>query len=97
MMLRDRFVTLLLAWLANGISSSNADEPAKPAGRKITVTGSATVTLKPDAARLVFGVTTTMPDVKGARAENEKHVKRVVASLSELAFKDLDIRTVPAQ
>jgi uncharacterized protein YggE len=92
---RARFVTLLLPGLAIALGPAGAAEPAKAAGKKITVTGSATVTLKPDAARLVFGVTTTMPDVKGARAENEKHVKRVLESLSALAFKDVDIQTVP--
>jgi uncharacterized protein YggE len=88
-------LALLLLGLAAGLRIAGAEEPAKPAVKKITVTGTATVAVKPDAARLTFALHTTMPDLKGARAENEKQVKKLLESLSTLRYKDVEFQAVP--
>jgi len=95
MKVRLAVVALLLLGLAAGIRTAGAEEPAKPAVKKITVTGTATVAVKPDAARLTFGVQTTMPDLKGARAENDKQVRKLVGSLVTLGYTGVDIQAVP--
>jgi uncharacterized protein YggE len=88
-------LALLLLGLAASIRTAGAEGPVKPATKKITVTGTATVAVKPDAARLTFGVHTTMPDLKGARTENDRQVKKLVASLSTLGYTGLEIQAVP--
>jgi uncharacterized protein YggE len=89
---RAPFVALLLGLVVGPAASA---DPAKPVGKKVTVTGTATVNVKPDSARLVFGITTTTPDVKSTRSENDKHVKRMKESLAALGFKDVDFQAVP--
>jgi uncharacterized protein YggE len=86
---------LLLLGLAAGVRTAGAEEPVRPAVKKITVTGTATVAVKPDAARLTFGVLTTMPDVKGARTENDKQVKKVLASLATVGGPGVEVQAVP--
>jgi uncharacterized protein YggE len=71
-------------------------QDAKSGKRKLVVTGAATVMVKPDAARLVFTVTTTDPTAKNAREENEKQVKKLKDSLTGLAFKNVEIQVLPA-
>lgn len=86
---------LVLPWPVVGALSAVGAEPAKLAGKKLVVNGSATVNVKPDAARVVFAVSTTMPDPKGARAENDKAVKKIQDALEGLKIKDLETHVTP--
>lgn len=92
-----KFVALALlagsvAWVAPAIGQ----EPAASGKRKIVVTGSATVSVKPDKARITFVVTTTDEDAKKVRDEDTKQVKKVKDALTALNLKNVDIQVVPS-
>jgi uncharacterized protein YggE len=70
-----------------------AAEPATTAGRKVVVNASATVYAKPDAARLVFTITTEAP-VK-IQEEHAKRVKTVKDILAGQLSRNVDIQAVP--
>lgn len=78
--------------LLRGQANQAAPEPVTQQ-RTITAIGSATVTGKPDSARIYFEVVTKAKTVVAAREENAKVVGRVQAALLELKLADLKSRT----
>jgi uncharacterized protein YggE len=67
---------------------------ADPATHTITVSGSGKVTVIPDVARVSFGVTTTKPTVKAARANAAASMTKIIAAIKRLSVDDKDIQTV---
>jgi uncharacterized protein YggE len=59
----------------------------------ISVTGTGTVTLKPDVADLHLGVLLTRQTVKAARADAATAMTKVIAALKALGIDDKDIQT----
>lgn len=59
----------------------------------LRTTGSATVRLKPDAARVFFGVLTQATTVKEARAENNRRMHKIMEVLAGLKIPDLKSKT----
>jgi uncharacterized protein YggE len=86
-------VFLLVSGLAAGTVSAAGGGPGKSTGRKIVVNASATVQVKPDAARLTFAITTEAP--QKVREANDKQVKKLKDSLAALAFRNVEVRVVP--
>ena len=69
-----------------------ADGPKKDK-RTITTSGSATVKVKPDSARVFFGLQTVAKTVKAAREENSAKVKQVIDALGAMKIPDLKMKT----
>ncbi len=61
--------------------------------RTVTVVGSGTVKVKPDAARLTFAVQTLAAQVKLAREDNGKKVKKVTDAVNALKIPDFKMKT----
>ena len=61
--------------------------------RTVRTSGSATVTVKPDSARLFFAVTSIASSIKAARADNANKVKSVRAALAALQIPDLKTKS----
>jgi uncharacterized protein YggE len=61
--------------------------------RRVRTSGSATVTVKPDAARLFFAVTSIAANIKAARADNANKVKQVRTALAGLQIPDLKTKS----
>nr|MBR4279743.1 SIMPL domain-containing protein [Clostridia bacterium] len=80
-------LTLLLPCLACADSFTAAD------GATITVTGSATVTLKSDYARVSVGVSTKAKTVEEASKQNTEAIHTVIAALKDAGVKEDDIAT----
>ncbi len=66
---------------------------AAPQQTGITVTGSATVAVKPDIARLNIGVQTTEATVAGARNSAAEAMTKVQAALKQKGIADKDLQT----
>src|SRR6185369_4815140 len=78
-----------LVWTqAQGPAPAPAVE-AKKEPHTLRTSGSATVRIKPDAARVFFGVQTQAATVKEARAENNRRVNKIMAALVALKIPDL--------
>jgi uncharacterized protein YggE len=63
--------------------------------RGITITGSATLSLKPDTARVYFAVVTVAPTLEAARAKNAASMQSVVAGLKGLKLAESTTTTKP--
>jgi uncharacterized protein len=59
----------------------------------ISVSGTGTVTLRPDVADLQLGVLTSRPTVKAAQADAAVAMTRILAALKALGIDDKDIQT----
>jgi uncharacterized protein YggE len=70
---------------------------ATPQKRTIGTAGSATVRVKPDSARVFFGVQTFASTVKAARTENSQRVQRILAALDKLEIPELKAKTSNVQ
>ena len=66
---------------------------AKTEKGTITTAGTATLKVKPDAARVLFGVQTIGKTVKAAREENSTQCKKLIAALNALRIPDLKMKT----
>jgi uncharacterized protein YggE len=71
-------------------------EPKKDAG-KLTTSGTATVRVKPNAARVFFGIQTQAARIKEARTENNTRVRKVMAALTALKIPNLKSKTSDIQ
>jgi uncharacterized protein len=69
-----------------------AREPKTEKGT-INTSGTATLKMKPDAARVFFGVQTIGKTVKAAREENSEKCKKLIAALNALRIPDLKMKT----
>lgn len=71
------------------------DEPSKASVRKVTASSTATVLVKPDAARISFRIGASEEVGKSARDANEAQVKKIRAALEaqpiDLAMMDVQI------
>jgi uncharacterized protein YggE len=63
----------------------------------LRTTGTATVRIKPDTARVFFGVQTQDPTVSKARTENNRRVRKIMEALSALKISDLKTKTSDVQ
>lgn len=79
--------TLLLPCLAL------AESPAAASGATITVTGSASVTLKADYARISVGVSTSAKTVEEATQQNSATIFAVIEALKTAGVQEDDIAT----
>jgi uncharacterized protein YggE len=61
--------------------------------RTITTSGAATLKVKPDAARVYFGVQTAAKTVQEARKENNKLSRKLIDALRALNIPDLKMKT----
>jgi uncharacterized protein YggE len=66
---------------------------AKKEPRRLSTSGTATVRVKPDSARVFFGVQTLAPTIKQAREESSQKVKKVLDALTALQIPDLKMKT----
>jgi uncharacterized protein YggE len=66
---------------------------SKKEKRTITTAGSATIKIKPDSARVFFGVQSIAPSIKEARQDNSIAVKKVMEALKGLQITDLKMKT----
>jgi uncharacterized protein YggE len=86
-----------------GPHSAPAAAPAAPAAEAakethtLRTSGSATVRIKPDAARVFFGVQTIAPTVHEAREQNNARVRKVMEALTALKIPDLKSKTSDVQ
>jgi uncharacterized protein YggE len=74
-----------------------ADAEAKKETNKLTTSGKATVRVKPNAARVFFGIQTQSPKIKEARTENNTRVRKVMGALAALKIPDLKTKTSDVQ
>src|SRR6516164_10397832 len=85
--------TLLVSVLfLRGQAPGEAADPPKDK-RTITTSGTATLKVKPDAARVYFGVQTVAKTIQEARKENSSQSRKVVNALSALNVPDLKMKT----
>jgi uncharacterized protein YggE len=86
--------------LLRGQNLAPAPGPATEAKKEphtLRTTGSATVRVKPDAARVFFGVQTSAATIKDARTENNGRVRKVMEALTALKIPDLKSKTSDVQ
>src|SRR5580765_411587 len=86
-------IVLACVFLLRGQAAQTAVDPVK-SQRTITVIGSATVTGKPDSARVYIGVVTNGKTVADAREANGKAVAKVQDAIMALKITDLKTRTL---
>ena len=86
-------VVLAGVWLPRGKGTDQADAADAKEKRSIHTSGTAMVRVKPDSARVFFGVETMAPGVKDARADSEKRVKAVLDALHGLKIPNLRMKT----
>jgi uncharacterized protein len=79
--------------LLRGQPRAEAVADAKKEPRKLTTSGVATIRVKPDSARVFFGVQTMAPTIKQAREESSQKVTKVLGALSALQIPDLKMKT----
>jgi uncharacterized protein YggE len=85
--------TLLVAVLfLRGQAPGEAADPARDK-RTITTSGTATLKVKPDAARVYFGVQTVAKTIQEARKENNSQSRKVINALRALNIADLRLKT----
>jgi uncharacterized protein YggE len=65
--------------------------------RKITTSGSATVRVQPNCARLFFVIEDTAPTIKLAREANKKHVESVLTAIHGKKIPDLKMKSTNVQ
>ncbi len=75
-----------------GQAPQEAADPAKDK-RTITTSGAATVKVKPDSARVYFGVQTAGKTIQEARKENNERSRKVIDALRALNIPDLKMKT----
>ncbi|BEP29175.1 SIMPL domain-containing protein [Helicovermis profundi] len=69
-----------------GTSTSSADEITKTSANKVSVTGSGTISMKPDVAYVNVGVTTQNEVAALAQEENKKLMNAVMDSLLDMGL-----------
>jgi uncharacterized protein YggE len=79
--------------MLHGQTASGPAAEERKEQRIIGTSGSATMKIKPDAARVFFGVQTIAKTVKGAREDNSARCKKVVDALKSLGIPDLKMKT----
>jgi hypothetical protein len=80
-----------LAWAGQGAGAESRE--VKGEKRTIQTTGTGTIRVRPDHARVFFGVQTFAPTVKQARGQNAAQTKQVTGSLGSLKIPDLKMKS----
>ena len=88
-----KFIVLILTLALFLPCLAYADSFAAADSATITVTGSATVTLKADYARVTVGVSTKAKTVEEASKQNTEAIHTVIAALKDAGVKEDDIAT----
>jgi uncharacterized protein YggE len=83
---------LVAALFLRGQAPGEAADPARDK-RTITTSGTATLKVKPDAARVYFGVQTVAKTIQEARKENNNQSRKVINALRALNITDLKLKT----
>jgi uncharacterized protein YggE len=73
------------------------EEDAMSEPHTLRTAGSATVRIKPDAARVFFGVHTMAPTILDARGQNNTRVRKIMEALTGLKIPDLKSKTSDIQ
>jgi hypothetical protein len=87
---------LIVVALFGGLLAPAAAQPAgagEKEKRTISTTGTATVRVKPDHARVFFGIQTIAPGIRAAREENAGRVRKVMEALKGLAIPDMKMKS----
>lgn len=84
--------TLTLAVLASACSPTSTVSINEQI-RTINVTGTGSVDLEPDLARVNIGVRSQSPDVAEALAENSASAESIIQSLMDMGIEEADIQT----
>lgn len=79
--------------LLHGQGGAGADAKKDKDKRTITTAGTAVIKVKPDSARIFFGVQTVAPTVRAAREGSAAHVKKVMDALVALKIPNLKSKT----
>jgi uncharacterized protein YggE len=93
---RDSTQLLWIVALLTGLASTAWGQGAmeKPSSPLIRVTGEATVTTKPDQARIDIGVVTEAKDAQAAANENATKLDAVLGDLRKVLGPEADIKTI---
>jgi uncharacterized protein YggE len=83
---------LVFVLFLRGQAPGEAADQAKDK-RTITTSGAATLKVKPDAARVFFGVQTAAKTIQEARKENSNRSRKVIDALRALNIPDLKMKT----
>jgi uncharacterized protein YggE len=75
-----------------GRTSGETSADVKNDKRTVTIAGTATIKAQPDSARVTFAVQTLAAQVKLAREENGKKVKKITDALSNLKLNNLKLK-----
>ncbi|MDR0999296.1 MAG: SIMPL domain-containing protein [Clostridiales bacterium] len=94
------FTLAASACASNGYAATEASGVSNAAGsassseaRKIIVTGTGSVNVKPDIAYIDIGVSTQNSDAKAAQNENSASMDKVIAAIKSLGVAEKDIQT----
>jgi uncharacterized protein YggE len=79
--------------LVRGQPASRPEAESRKEPRTIQTAGTATVKVKPDSARVFFGVQTLARTVKAAREENSQKVQKFMEAVLALKVPDLKMKT----
>ena len=85
--------TGVFGWSTMPVVNAQAQTPASPLARTITVVGEGKVSIEPDTARATIGVETVSPTVQEASTENRTTLEAVLAALQEQGIAEEDIQT----
>ncbi len=78
-------------------SDKKDGDSAQAEKRLLATSGSATVRVKPDSARLYLTVETTAPTLAEARSKNNEHAKKVMDAVQGLKIPDLKLKSTDVQ
>ena len=84
-------VVVLLCWVVVGALPALGKEPVANGARKVVATATATVQIKPDAARISFSVTSTEVTEKSVREAIEKKIKKMKEALAAVKLNKSDV------
>jgi uncharacterized protein YggE len=87
---RTPALVLILTSLLGAAAGADAQAPPVPS---ITVTGTATVSARPDTAELSVGVVTQAPTATAALADNTVAMQRVLKLIADLGIASRDVKT----
>lgn len=77
--------------LVGQVAKEGGEKEKEP--RKIHTTGTATVKIKPNRARVYLAVETLASSVKDSRGENKKHAEKIISSIQALKIADLKMKS----
>ena len=87
------FIVAVAALSVRPGPAAGAPATDTPAAHTITVSGSGTITVVPDVARIYLGVTVTKPTVKAARQAGAQAMTDIIAAVKSLGIAEADIQT----